>query len=208
MISSSNPISKMPALFFVAIGLLTYAPVESNDVSAIQQSNNCFSIYTTVDLIDSITNSNESTGKNNSFNFKVYLSDIDALSHGDNFLSSTYIETEEQQVIDHRNEVFDNLLNQFIVLLKEDDDNSYNASEFLSMHYNLNRPVCIKIIQTAFRKAKYIYAKDVITAVRFSDINYFQPWFKDLLEEGLTHPHLKNYINNFLNLYKETFDSL
>ena len=71
MISSSNPISKMPALFFVAIGLLTYAPVESNDVSAIQQSNNCFSIYTTVDLIDSITNSNESTGKNNSFNFKI-----------------------------------------------------------------------------------------------------------------------------------------
>ena len=206
MISSSNPTLKLPILA-AAIGLLAYAPVESHDVSTQQDYNNNFPLYAIVDYIDSITNREDSSRENALSNFKLYLSDIDSSYYVNNFLSSTYIETEELQVNKHDNN-FLSLVNRFIALLNEDDDNSYYSSNFLTENFKLNETACIKMIQTAFRKTDYIYAKDVITAVRFSEINYFQPWFKNLLEEGLAQKKLKRYINNLLDLYKETFDAL
>lgn len=206
MISSSNPTSKLPILA-AAIGLLAYAPVENQDVSTQQDCNN-FSLYAIVDYIDSITNREDSSRENVLSNFKLYISDIDSSCYVNNFLSSTYIETEESQVIKHNNDFFNGLLNRFIALLNEDDENSYYSSNFLTENFKLNETACIEVIQTAFRKTDYIYAKDVITAVRFSEINYFQPWFKNLLEEGLAQKKLRRYINNLLDLYKEIFDTL
>ena len=202
MLSSSF---KLPVL--LAAGFSIFVPVGNHDTPAIRKyENNEFQQYAIVDYIDAKTDSGILPQVANFLNSKFSFVNIDFLEIGNSLLGSTYIETEGLPVTYHGNN--EKILNRLIFLLQEDDDNSYNASDFLSEQFNLNSKSCIEIIKNAFRKDSFRYARDVVTAIRFSDINYFQSWFIALLNEGLDQPQLKNYIKNFYNLYKETFDKL
>ena len=208
MISSSNPTSKLPILA-AAIGLLAYAPVESHDVSTQQDYNNNFSLYAIVDYIDSITNNEDSSRENTPSNLNLYLFDIDSSYYVNNFLSSTYIRTEGfelNSINDH--ELINELVLHLLELIREDDDYSYNASKFITKQFEESETIGIEIIKTAVKKNAYRYARDVITAVRAANINYFQKWFKDLLIEGMARSSLKNYFQNIYELYKDSFDAI
>lgn len=102
------------------------------------------------------------------------------------------------------------LIEQFIERLHNQCEyaDDYSASEFLTEQYNKDETICIGIIYYSFKKDSYIYAMDVINAVRASDINYFQKWFKDLLLEGKKIPKLKRGIEYLYDLYRDTFDSI
>ena len=95
----------------------------------------------------------------------------------------------------------------FILLLKEDND-EYAASDFLSEQYKLNPTNCINLIGRVFVKDSYRYAKDVIKAIRFSEIPYIMSWFKELLLKAADVHHLKKYISNIYDLYKEALDAI
>ena len=95
----------------------------------------------------------------------------------------------------------------FILLLKEDND-EYAASDFLSEQYKLNPTNCINLIGRVFVKDSYRYAKDVIKAIRFSEIPYIMSWFKELLLKATDVQHLKKYISNIYDLYKEALDAI
>lgn len=96
---------------------------------------------------------------------------------------------------------------EFILLLKDGEEN-YEASDFLSEQYRLNPTNCVNFINRIFVKDSYRYAKDVIKAIRFSEIPYLSPWFKELLIKAANIQHLKNYANDVFNLYKEALEAI
>lgn len=138
-----------------------------------------------------------------------YFDTNDLLKFSNNSPSSTYIRTEGVQLnFNKDNELISNLVMRLFELVREDDDYSDNASEFITSQFKVSETIGIEIIKTAVRKDCYRYAKDIITAVRGSDINYFQKWFKDLLIEGVTYSSFKTYFQNIYDLYKDSFDAI
>lgn len=140
---------------------------------------------------------------------EYYFDVNDTVKYGNNSLSSTYIRTEGLQLNSSNSyELINGLVTRLLELIREDDDYSYNASEFITKQFEESETIGIEIIKTAVKKDAYRYSRDVITAVRASDINYFQKWFKDLLIEGIERSSLKNYFQNIYDLYKDSFDAI
>ena len=101
-------------------------------------------------------------------------------------------------------------INQFISLIQSDreDDSSFESSRFIDSQYDEDPDRCIKIIQSAFRMESYRYAGEVISAIRFSNIDYIQAWFKKLLVDGRHQPKLRDYIDALWELYREELGRL
>lgn len=127
---------------------------------------------------------------------------------GDN---SSHINNDEMgSLVSQTLDYSDTKLDEFISLIQSDrdDDDSFEASEFIDEQYALNREGCIKMLRTAFSMQSYRYAREVISAIRFSEIDYLQKWFKDLLIDGKNQPALAKHINALLELYREELDAL
>ncbi|HIS35023.1 TPA: hypothetical protein IAC10_00125 [Candidatus Scatousia excrementigallinarum] len=160
---------------------------------------------------DTVSESNSASIHNEeSLSYSEYYFDVnDSVKYGNNLLSSTYIRTEGLQLnFSNSYELINGLVARLLELISEDDDYSYNASEFITKQFEESETIGIEIIKTAVKKDDYRYSRDVITAVRASDIDYFQKWFKDLLIEGMARPSLKNYFQNIYDLYKDSFDAI
>lgn len=64
------------------------------------------------------------------------------------------------------------------------------------------------MIEKAFSIQSYRYAREVISAIRFSGLYYLDSWFKDLLLEGRRQPELASYISSLFDLYREELNAL
>lgn len=124
--------------------------------------------------------------------------------------SSLHINRDEMEILINSSNTHDSNVDQYIVLLQLDkeDDESFESSRFIDKQYSLNDNDCVKMIQKAFRTNSYKFAKDVISSIRFSDINYLQIWFKELLLEGRRQPKFADYFNDLLGLYREDLEVL
>ena len=102
-------------------------------------------------------------------------------------------------------------IEQFIKLLEKqyDSKDDYSASEFLTQEYKENEVICVGIIYFTFRKDNYLYARDVLYAIKFSDIPYLQQeWYKKILLEGMQVEKIKNTFSKEYDLYKEILDKV
>lgn len=100
------------------------------------------------------------------------------------------------------------LVNKFLSFAHDDDDSEFADSDFLTEQYSIDPKMCIELIKRAFSFDSYRYANEVLIAVRFSEINYLQRWFKDILIEGLKISNVKSSAKKLYELYKNTFDKL
>ena len=99
---------------------------------------------------------------------------------------------------------------RLINLLKEDneEENYFPSVEYINKESLKNEPECIAIITSAFRANNYDYAEKLLGSVMFSDINYLANWFKSLLLEGKRIPHIRTYVEDIYDMYKEVFEKL
>lgn len=125
--------------------------------------------------------------------------------------NSSHIDSDDMNtIISSSQNDFDDQVNHFLSLIQFDreDDDSFDASRFIDYHYENNRDICIDILKAAFKTQSYRYAREVISAIRFSNINYMQEWFKELLSDGEKQPELNEYMLALFELFKEELDAL
>lgn len=126
---------------------------------------------------------------------------------GNTLNSAAYFCTEGENMPDYiKYDYLHDLINEFISIIRFEDDDDYTSSEFLSEKYETDSSLCIELIKKAIEFDSYKYAKEILTAIRFSDINYFDKWFKNILIDCMHVEKIKNVANNFYLLYEETFD--
>ena len=98
---------------------------------------------------------------------------------------------------------------KLIRLFAEDDaeEDYFPSIDFINDEIAKNAE-CVEIIQSAFRFQDYTFAKKVIKSVMFSDIDYLDLWFKNLLLEGQNVDHVKTYADDVYQMYEEVYDKL
>lgn len=81
-------------------------------------------------------------------------------------------------------------------------------ADMLNDLYSIDSEFCISAIRSLFAADDFCYVKELLNAVRFSDIPYFTSWFKRLLQTAMMFPQYRHFAENFYNLYKEKFDEV
>lgn len=84
----------------------------------------------------------------------------------------------------------------------------YPASDYINEQYDRNDVICIYALYSVFKADNYKLAKDVINAIRFSDIPYVTDWFKYFLLEGMEVESCKGFMAEVYDLYHEKFSEI
>ena len=98
---------------------------------------------------------------------------------------------------------------KLIRLFAEDDaeEDYFPSIDFINDEIAKNAE-CVEILLSAFRFQNYAFAKRVIKSVMFSDINYLNLWFKNLLLEGKSIDQIRDYVEAVYQMYEEVYDRL
>lgn len=77
----------------------------------------------------------------------------------------------------------------------------YPASDYINEQYARNDVICIYALYSVFKADNYKLAKDVVNAIRFSDIPYLTDWFKHFLLDGMKIESCGEFMSEVYNLY-------
>lgn len=100
-------------------------------------------------------------------------------------------------------------VNSLILQLKEDEENeTFLASDYITNLYFQNEAMCVSVLKKAFSLEEYKYAPLVVDAIRLSEADFLQQWFKDLLIKGMQKQEHRIYMEEICELYEEELKTL
>ena len=122
--------------------------------------------------------------------------------------ASTYTNTGAEISLGTIND-YDEHVNSLILQLKEDEENeTFFASDYITNMFSQNSAICVLVLEKAFAMESYKYATLVIDAIRLSDVDFLQKWFKNLLNIGMQKQEHSVYMKELYELYAEELKAL
>lgn len=122
--------------------------------------------------------------------------------------ASTYTNTGAEASLRTIND-YDELVNSLILQLKEDEENeTFFSSDYITNLFSQNSTMCVSVLKKAFSLEEYKYASLVIDAIRLSNADFLQQWFKDLLNTGMQKEEHSVYMKEICELYEEELSKL
>ncbi len=137
-------------------------------------------------------------------NFNAFQSEENRLYNA----ASTYTNTGAEKSLGTFND-YDERVNSLILQLKEDEENeTFFASDYITNLFSQDRAIGILVLNKAFSMESYKYATLVIDAIRLSDVDFLQKWFKALLNIGMKEQEHREYMGEIYELYEEELEAL
>lgn len=124
------------------------------------------------------------------------------------FAAPTYTNTGAEVSLETIND-YDEHVNSLVLQMKEDEENeTFFASDFITNLFSQDSTMCVSVLNKAFALQSYKYATWVIDAIRLSDVDFLQQWFKNLLIKGMQQKEHSVYMKDIYELYEKELETL